>query len=76
MKFKCPDCHSSTFRLLTDAGGASVAQCLYCGTATPFTVSRILDASGRTRIAETVPARYTPRSLSGPPSNGRKRPPA
>ena len=76
MKFKCPDCYSSTFRLLTDAGGASVAQCLYCGTASPFTVSHILDASGRTRIAETVPARYTPGSLSHPRSNGRKRPPA
>ena len=76
MKFKCPDCHSSTFRLLTDAGGASVAQCLYCGTASPFTVSRILDASGRTRIAETIPTQYTPRILSRPRPNGRKRPSA
>jgi hypothetical protein len=57
MKYKCPHCHSNTFRLLTEADGASVAQCLHCGQASSFTVSTMLDCSGRARLAETVPFR-------------------
>src|SRR5215813_3982354 len=61
MKFSCPHCYSNTFRLLVDADGTSLAQCLYCGETSSFTVGSILDASGRARFAETVPAQYAPR---------------
>jgi hypothetical protein len=70
MKYKCPHCHSNTFRLLAKAGGASVAQCLACGQESSFTVSTMLDCSGRQRLAETVPYRPSRRL------NGRKRPSA
>jgi len=73
MKYKCPHCHSNTFRLLMGAGGASMAQCLYCGEASSFTVTSLLEASGRTRIAETVPAEYPLRDVRRRRSNGRKR---
>jgi len=76
MKYQCPHCHSNTFRLLVDAGGTSTAQCLYCGQASSFTVTSILEASGRTRIAETVPAQYPLRDLRRRRSNGRRRVPA
>jgi hypothetical protein len=75
MKYKCPHCHSNTFRLLLDAGGRSVAQCLYCGEASSFTVTSLLEASGRTRVAQTVPAQYPLRDVRHRRSNGRKRAP-
>jgi len=68
MKYQCPHCHSNTFRLLTEADGASVAQCLSCGQPSSFTVSTMLDCSGRARLAETVPFRPDHR-----PGGGRRR---
>jgi hypothetical protein len=40
-----------------DAAGKSQAECLDCGRVSPFTVSAMLDASGRKRLANTVPHR-------------------
>jgi hypothetical protein len=74
MKFKCPHCYSNTFRLLVGAGGATFAHCLYCGEASPFSLSRILDLSGRARLAEIVPAQYPARGLRPRRRNGRKQP--
>ncbi len=67
MKYQCPHCYSNTFRLLTQADGASAAQCLHCGQASSFTVATMLDCSGRARLAETVPFR------AGRRPNDRKR---
>jgi hypothetical protein len=73
MKFKCPHCYSNTFRLLLDADGTSVAQCLYCGEVSSFSVASILDASGRSRISESAPSRYQPRNCHRGRFNGRRR---
>jgi hypothetical protein len=67
MKYQCPHCHSNNFRLLAGADGASLAQCLACGEPSPFSVSTMLDCSGRARLAETVPFRPDQRP------NGRRR---
>jgi hypothetical protein len=45
------------FRLLTAAEGATLAQCLACGEPSSFTVSTMLDCSGRARLTETIPFR-------------------
>ena len=69
MKFQCPACHANSFRLVV-IGGKTEAECLECRRVTPFSVASMLDASGRTRIAETIPDRYHPRRRM----NGVKRP--
>lgn len=61
MKFQCPYCHANSFRLVT-VGGKNEAECLACRQNSPFSVSAMLDASGRRRIADTIPPRYEPRS--------------
>lgn len=61
MKFQCPYCHANSFRLVA-AGGKNEAECLACRQVSPFSVSAMLDASGRRRLAETVPLRYEPQS--------------
>jgi hypothetical protein len=67
MKYQCPHCHSNRFRLLTAAEGATLAQCLACGEPSSFTVSTMLDCSGRARLTETIPFRPDHRL------NGRRR---
>jgi uncharacterized Zn finger protein len=57
MKFQCPHCRSNAFRLLTDAGGESQAECLDCGRVSPFTVSAMLAASRPKRPAGAIPRR-------------------
>lgn len=57
MQFQCPHCRSNAFRLLMDTTGRSQAECLDCGRVSPFTVTAMLDASGRKRLADTVPQR-------------------
>ena len=65
MKFQCPHCRANAFRLVA-VGGKNEAECLECRQISPFSVSAMLDASGRRRIAETVPLRY---ELQQPPES-------
>jgi hypothetical protein len=59
MKFQCPHCRANSFRLVT-VRGKDRAECLECRQISPFSVSAMLDASGRRRMAEAVPDRYEP----------------
>lgn len=61
MKFQCPYCHANSFRLVA-VNGKNEAECLACRRIVSFSVSAMLDASGRRRIADSIPVRYEPRS--------------
>lgn len=41
MKFMCPHCSGSAFRLLTGVDGTPLAQCLDCGRASTFDQSML-----------------------------------
>ena len=58
MKFQCPKCRSNSFRIVTPYRGMPLAECLDCREPSAFSISAMLDASGRARLAATVPSAY------------------